>query len=332
MILSKRIFRNFLTTLFFAITSHACYADNAIDVVESADSIQIRYKGKLVLNYQLSDLEPPTGVDSAYLKNGFIHPLNSPSGHALTGIHPDDHYHHTGIWQAWVKTKYGSHTPDFWNLKNIQLSRENKKSKSTPARVNCIGIKSIHDNGFTVILHHLAYLKGAVQEPTVILVENLKISLSVIEGNYIIDYDSIQENVANDNLEFPSYRYGGGLAFRGPHHWNADNSDYMSSKGLSRSNSHTSKAKWVAMYGSISPEESESHGLALLCHSQNFDAPQHIRTWDNGKMFFNYVPTQSKPFEIKAGQRIIQKYRIVAYSGLPNQNLLESLYKSYIDQ
>jgi hypothetical protein len=300
--------------------------------VESSDSIQLKYKGELILNYQIAELEPPSGVDSAYSKNGFIHPLNSPTGHALTGIHPEDHYHHTGLWHAWVKTKYITHNPDFWNLKNIQLSRENKKVKSTPAQVKCVKVKTLHTNGFTVVLHHHAFLNGVMEKPTVILKEELRISLNVVKGDFIIDYGMIQENIASEVLELPSYRYGGGVAYRGPLHWNVDNSDYLSSEGLDRTNSHTSKAKWVAMFGTTGPDEKDYHGLAIFCHPKNFNAPQHIRTWGNGKMFFNYVPTQSASYEIKPGQKVTFNYRIVAYAGLPDQSQLNKQYQMYLEK
>ncbi len=59
---------------------------------------------QLLLFYQTQKAFVPDGVDNALSKSGFIHPLNTPSGETLTWIHPEDHYHHYGIWGPWTKT------------------------------------------------------------------------------------------------------------------------------------------------------------------------------------------------------------------------------------
>ena len=53
---------------------------------------------KNLLQYFFKTVYPPAGVDTAYRRSGFIHPLWSPHGQELTRIQPPDHFHHYGIW------------------------------------------------------------------------------------------------------------------------------------------------------------------------------------------------------------------------------------------
>jgi len=78
----------------------------------------IRSGDKNLLSYVYKTVYPPAGVDSAYRRSGFIHPLWSPSGKVLTRTQPKDHYHHYGIWNPWTHTLYKGDTIDFWNIGN----------------------------------------------------------------------------------------------------------------------------------------------------------------------------------------------------------------------
>ena len=55
--------------------------------------------------------------------------------------------------------------------------------------------------------------------------------------------------------------------------------------------------------------------LTILCHPENHDFPQRMRVWpaksNNGAIFFNYVPVQEVGWEIKAGETVRMRYRLV---------------------
>ena len=87
-----------------------------IRVVESEKEIVIFRGNTDILTYHKTEVPPPEGAKETYRRSGFIHPLKSPQGGIVTGIHPSDHLHHLGLWHAWVKTKHGKDQPDFWNL------------------------------------------------------------------------------------------------------------------------------------------------------------------------------------------------------------------------
>src|SRR5271170_170982 len=68
------------------------------------------------LTYVYKTTYPPPGIDTAYKKSGFIHPLYTPRGQILTRIQPPDHYHHYGVWDPWTHILFKGDTIDCWNL------------------------------------------------------------------------------------------------------------------------------------------------------------------------------------------------------------------------
>jgi len=55
-----------------------------------------------LLQYNFGITMPPAGINEAYKRSGYIHPLYTPHGQVLTRIQPPDHYHHYGIWNPWT--------------------------------------------------------------------------------------------------------------------------------------------------------------------------------------------------------------------------------------
>ena len=68
-------------------------ADHPANVlaVEKDGALTIQSGGMNLLRYHNAMVYPPTGVDSAFKRSGFIHPLWSPKGQVLTRIQPADH-------------------------------------------------------------------------------------------------------------------------------------------------------------------------------------------------------------------------------------------------
>jgi hypothetical protein len=293
-------------------------AKESISLKQTEKTISLMRGDKPILTYHIAEVPPPNGVDPIYNRSGFIYPMHAPSGGIVTGIHPADHYHHIGLWHAWVNTKYDDKKgPDFWNL-----------GRRT-GRIRHAKVKETRDAGFTVVQEHLGYLDGIQAEPTVILNETLLVDAAFVGGANVIDYAMIQKNVTKKPLVFPAYRYGGGLAYRAPHSWNKKNSDYLTSEGLDRTNSHATRAHWVAMHGPAENGKGMGATVAILCHPKNHDAPQRIRTWDNGKVFFNYVPVQETGWSIQPGKSITLRYRIVILDGSADAKAIEARWKAY---
>lgn len=307
-----------LSLAYLALSITPSMADeSALSVRETDDTISISRGEIPVLIYHKADVPPPAGIDPVFHRSGFIDPLHAPSGGIVTGIHPDDHYHHLGLWHAWVHTELDGKELDFWNL------------KAKTGRVRFAGVAEIRESGFTVAQEQVGYLTGPDAEPTVILKESFSVDAAYLDGANVIDYVVAQTNVTKKPLVLPAYRYGGGIAYRGPLGWNAENSDYLTDLGKTRVDSHTTRARWVAMFGPAENGNGEDATVVILCHPKNHDAPQHVRTWDNGKMFFNYVPIQETGWEIKAGETATMKYRLVIFDGKPGTDAIEARWKAY---
>lgn len=295
-----------------------------LQVAESEKAITITRGKTPVLTYHKTEVAPPEGADPIFKRSGFIHPLCAPSGEPVTGIHPKDHYHHLGLWHAWVKTKHGKDAPDFWNLKT-------RTGRVRYAKTVAILKANSEDPavGFVVEQEHVAY-KGADKNETVVLRELLEVKVEYENGRNVVSYVVEQENVSKVALLLPAYRYGGCLAYRAPHDWDKTNSDYLTSEGLDRTNSHQSRAKWVAMSG---PTKKGDATLTVLIAPTNHDFPQRLRTWpassNNGAIFFNVVPIQEKPWEIKPGEKIVMAYLLVVSDGVPEKGKIDEQWKVY---
>ena len=283
-------------------------------ITETDKSITITRGEATVLTYHKAEVPPPEGVDAIYRRSGFIHPLCAPNGEPVTGIHPADHYHHLGIWHAWVKTRHGKDSPDFWNLRGrtgrvryVKTIRVQEGSDRDPSV------------GFVVEQEQVAY-KGKERRETVVLKEQFEIQAEFAGGENRVHYRVQQTNVSEQSLVLPAYRYGGGLAYRAPHHWDRTNSDYLTSEGLDRTNSHATRARWVAMWG---PTPKGVATLTVMIHPENRDFPQRLRTWPasshNGAIFFNIVPAQEHAWEIKPGERISESYLLTVSDGKPDK-------------
>jgi hypothetical protein len=301
----------------FLVLSGFAFAD-PLTLSETESEITIRNGEKTILSYQKADVQPPAGVDPVYIRSGFIHPLVTPKGGIVTGIHPDDHYHHLGLWHAWVKGTHEGKPVDFWNLKD-------KTGRVRFAKVASL-YREPEKTGFTVEQEAVRYRDGQGGDPIVLLKEELTIIVHEVEDAYEVDYDYTQTNVTEEPLVLPAYRYGGGLAYRAPLDWNKDNSDYLTSEGNNRTNSHETRARWVQMHG---PTTVGDAAVTVFCHPKNHDAPQRLRTWDNGKVFLNYVPIQETPWEIAPGQSVTHRYRLIIADGKMDKASVEKRWKRY---
>jgi len=284
-------------------------------VTEDADTIRILRGEVLVLAYHKTEVDVPDGVDPLFRRSGFIHPLCTPAGETITGIQPEDHYHHLGIWHAWVHTSHGEDEPDFWNL------------KEGTGRVRYAKTLSINPDGFTVEQEHVAY-KGTERVETVVLREAFQIGVRLEEERHVISYRVTQTNVTDTALKLPAYRYGGCFAYRACHDWDQTNSEILTSEGLDRANSHTSRAKWVRFSGPTAQGEAT---MAVLFDPENHDFPQHIRTWPadthNGAVFFNVAPTQEHDWEIPPGGTITMTYTVVVTDTLAAPEEVEEWWR-----
>jgi hypothetical protein len=124
----------------------------------------------------------------------------------------------------------------------------------------------------------------------------------------------------------PVYRYGGPLAYRGPHSWDSKNSNYLTSAGKMREDSHATRANWCAIFG---PTDKGDATITMMGHPKNFDSPQRLRTWPDGKIFLCWTPIQEKPLVIQPDESVRWRYRIVISDGKPNKKTINRWWSEY---
>ena len=79
------------------------------------------------------------------------------------------------------------------------------------------------------------------------------------------------------------------------------------------------------MWGEI---DGAKAGLAILCHPDNFRAPQPMRLHPT-EPFFCYAPQQSGDMEIKPGNTYVSRYRFVVHDGPPDKAELDRLWNDF---
>jgi len=288
-----------------------------IVVKDDGSSLEILCSNKTVLRYKYGVEPAPEGADVKYAKSGFIHPVCSPAGQVLTQIHPADHIHHMGLWNAWTSTKFEGRKVDFWNI---------KEGKGTVRFAKCLEkTGGPVFGGFKVVQEHVDLsapdgAKGALNEVLEVKVWNIG------KDAWLFDLVSIQTCASQSPLTLLKYRYGG-FGYRATPEWGNDNSDYLTSEGKTRKDGNGSTARWAVMQGKTNKGEA---GLMMMTDVRNLNYPEPIRIWDakqqNGCMFFNFCPIQQKEIVLEPGKEYVSRYRVCVFDGQMNKEGAERLW------
>ena len=283
---------------------------NTPDIVKA-----VKQNGRLIIKtdslnllcYQFETLYPPSGVDTAYKRSAFIHPLWTPHGQVLTRIQPPDHYHHYGIWNPWTQVLFEGDTIDFWNLKkrlgNVRFAR----------------FKTLTDgpvfSEYEALHEHVVFKDNGMEK--IALNELQKVKVYRPHNDYFIVDIIINYRCASENpFKILEYRYAG-LGWRATGEWNKDNSEVLTSEGKTRKNADGSLAKWFIVQGKLGDD---SGGIVMMSYSSNYNHPEPIRVWpesmyERGDVYANFVPTKNKDWLLEPGKTYTLKYRMIVFNG-----------------
>lgn len=276
--------------------------------------------GSSVLQYNCQTVYPPQGVDTAYRRSGFVHPIWSPSGNVLTTIQPKDHYHHYGLWNPWTKVEYDSKLYDLWNLKD-------KKGTVRFDRVLKTQQGSVFAS-FTVKQDH--YIMNSYEEKK-IMEEACNITAYNIGNSFLWDFESELYPCTSYPVILKAYRYAG-FGYRATQEWTKDNCEMFTSEGKTRQEIDGTSARWIYITGQCNTGRS---GILFLGHPDNFNSPQPLRIWDKnanggrGDAFINFAPTKNTDWILKPYQYYQLRYRVLAYDGEMNQEIANSLWNDF---
>lgn len=297
---------NYLACLLLAaLLSGACRpAATAFSVQDTGKSLDYRYGDSLLFTYNYATVYPPAGVDSVFRRSGFIHPLRTLSGETLTNCSPADHRHHFGLWYAWTKTTFEGKEIDFWNLYKRQ------------GTIRFRHFEQVDDNGFTAILHHVAYPDSSLEKTA--MTETLTVRLGRTERpGYYIDYCTTLRCAGSSPVTLEAYRYGG-FCLRTRPDWNGQTSEMLTSEGAVRDSADGSHARWCYLQG---PAGTGYASLLVVPSADNLNYPEPLRVWPStanppaGDVMWNFSPTKEQPFTLHPGAELTLAYRIYVLEG-----------------
>lgn len=287
--------------------------------------LNLSANGQPVLNYRFATTYPPEGVDLLYKRSGFIHPLWSPAGEALSRIQSPDHYHHYGIWGPWTKTHIDDREVDFWNL---------AKGEGTVKFSGFLSqVQGQVYTGFTALQQHIDF--GGKGEDQVAMNETVDVRVwNVSEKVWMIDYTTSLNSPLENGILLDAYRYGGGIGFRATEKWHKDNCTVLTSEGKERSDADGSFARWCIVEGESGAEEGRS-GVLFLGHPANRMHPEPMRVWPpdanggRGDIFFEFVPIRHEAWKLEPNQNYTLKYRMIVFDGEMDAKTAEAYWKSF---
>ncbi|HMJ68252.1 MAG TPA: PmoA family protein [Cyclobacteriaceae bacterium] len=281
----------------------------------------IRSGDKNLLSYVYKTVYPPAGVDSAYRRSGFIHPLWSPSGKVLTRTQPKDHYHHYGIWNPWTHTLYKGDTIDFWNIGNGKATVRFSKFMSQTSGDIFAEYVSVHE--------HVVTKKGtkpdvAMEETQVVRVYNPG------PDYYIMDFTSYLQCASDAPITLLEYRYGG-FGWRTTEKWDNKNSEVITSEGKNRKEADGSLARWCIIQGAI---DDAYAGAVMMSHPENYNHPEPLRIWpenqyNRGDMFANFSPTKNKDWALEPGKTYVLRYRMLVFDNKMTKERAEAAWEAF---
>jgi len=281
----------------------------------------IHTDNKNLLQYNFKTVYPPTGIDTAFKRSAFIHPLWTPTGKVLTRIQAPDHYHHYGIWNPWTHVLFEGDTVDFWNVKGRQGTVRFGKFVSVTEGPVYAEYQALHE--------HVAFKKG---KEKVALNELQTVRVYRPEDNadnFIVDI-TIQLNCASASpFKILEYRYAG-LGWRATEKWKKDNSEVLTSEGQTRKGADGTTARWAIIQGAL---DNEYGGAVMMSYPSNYNHPEPLRIWpensNGGEMFGMFAPTKTKDWLLVPGKTYVLKYRFNVFNGHFTKEKAESGWQYY---
>lgn len=295
----------------------------ALQVKEQDGALVISNGAKNLLQYNFKTVYPPKGIDTAYKRSGFIHPLNTPSGHALTRINAPDHYHHWGMWNPWTHVLFEKDTLDFWNLKD-------RKGTVRFAGFASIDKGSVYA-GFSALHEHVAFKKDGSEKTAINEVQIIRIyRQQPADPYYILDITSQLSCAGSSPVLLLEYRYGG-IGIRATELWNKDNSVTLTSEGKNRKEADGSTARWCLTQGALG---NDYGGLEMMSYPSNYNHPEPLRVWPEningrGDVFLNFSPTKNKDWLLEPGKTYLLKYRFLVFDNKLSKSEAEEAWQSF---
>ena len=288
-------------------------------------SLTIAANDKNLLRYWYQTVYPPSGIDTAFKRSGFIHPLWAPRGQELTRIQAPDHYHHYGIWNPWTHVFFEGDTVDFWNLKGRKGTVRFAGFASVTAGPVFSEFKAIHE--------HVVFKKDKTEKIALNELQTVRVYKPESNQDYYIADITIELNCASSSpFLIVEYRYAG-LGWRATEKWKKENSEVLTSESKTRKDADGSNARWCIIQGAF---DNDYGGAVMMSYPANFNHPEPMRIWpedsNQGEMFAMFAPTKNKDWLLKPGETYALNYRFLVFNGKLTKEKAESAWQYYASQ
>lgn len=292
-------------------------------VKNTGKALILQKDDKKIMQYNYAVTYPPAGVDPAFRRSGYIHPLWSPTGETLTTIQPRDHYHHYGIWNPWTKLEYAGKIYDLWNLGD-------KKGTVRAKTVLSQESGNVYA-GYKARLEHYIFPNQQVKDEKLIMDETWDVKAWNTPDGYLWDFTSTLHPCTSLPVLLKEYRYAG-LGFRATLDWNRDNSEMVTSEGKTRKEIDGSTGRWIYVTGT--GKTGKRSGVLFMNCPDNYNSPQPLRIWDEkangrGDVFLNFAPTKNMDWKLMPGKNYRLLYRVFTYEGEMTKERAEALYNDF---
>ena len=287
-----------------------------VKVLRKDGDLAISVDGSEVLRYQEEVTKAPPGIGAVYDRGGYIHPLRTPDGRAVTNHFPGNHAHHYGVWFTWTSSHIDGRRVNFWEAKKKQGRVEHVATDQIVTGSVWSGFRSRHR-----FVDLMAPGGRKVQ-----LEETWDVRVYAVEDRFHVDFVSTQTRPDKTPFVIREYRYGG-FGFRGSADWEGKDVDFLTSEGKTRKAGHATRPRWVIMHGKVDGREA---AVLHLGHPSNFRFPQPVRI-NPKEPFFCWAPSQAGDFEIAAGQPYVSRYRMVISDGPITAQQAEAHWRAYAE-
>ena len=295
----------------------------AVRLSENAGALVISAHEQPLLQYNYKTHYPPQGVDTVFKRSGFIHPLRTPHGQALTRINAPDHYHHYGLWNPWTKVLFEGKTVDFWNLVKKEGTVRFGDFVSTTDGAVFGGYQALHK--------HVVFGDGGAEKVAMNELQSIKIYRpDSLNDCYLLDI-TIRLNCASSSpVTLKEYRYGG-LGWRATAQWNKYNSEILTSAGKTRKDADNSKGRWVIVQGRL---DQDYGGAVMMSYPSNYNYPEPLRIWPEnivgeGDVYANFSPTKDRDWVLQPGTDYVLKYRFLVFNGKFDAQRAEAAWNGF---
>ena len=293
---------------------------DGVQAAREGSRIKFAIDGRLVFYYQADPSQlPRPDIKPLYRRGGYLHPVLTPSGKLVSDDYAPNHLHHHGVWFSWAHAEFEGRHPDFWNMGEAKGTTEFVALDKTWSGSVHGGFQSEH-----------RFVDLTTPDRVVALNETWLVTVyNVGKGPHpywMFDLVSTQNCATVSPLKLPHYLYGG-LGFRGNWDWNGkDKTFFLTSEGESdRGKANGTSGRWCHVSGKAA---GQSAGIAILCHPENFRAPQPMRVHP-AEPFFSFAPQQAADMEIAPGKPYVSRYRFIVADGPPDKAELDNLWNDY---